>query len=669
MLLRRDAKFLDTVTNRYERVFPAGTDWMTFRSQLPAPEVFANSVLDPAIGIGGELGLAAFATADWRNWTSSLKIGLFELSTRVGLPPLKDQSLNQGLSLVFNTLDTTAYAFANSDNPAEIVPELVTNVGFQVVMQVLQMVGASNPVTFVVTAVIQIATWAVSIATTTIESDLGKHLSFPPMQSEDPATDTWQVTRVFEVFRSRGVGGVAFPDGELEPASNANYTSLYLPAYRTHMRWQIQYRDQGVAAQHGYGNDAHAGRSGGGKFDAGDASSFGFMPGTTTMLRVLQASYRLYASTRGTPIDRYSLRCRGVDQPCWKSVKTFDGSRDCRQCVDAEWVWPVKGLGWAYGGAPLNATTPGENTGMFFPTANKLLGNLLDMITQPGPLLYTVDTDAIREQWKRSFESFWEFARAEWRRYNGSGWRGLISRLATLMTAFKHDDRTILGGRELHMPLTHIANPREADFAVPFKYSIFSQIIEPFCEALGGMQRHYLDTVSVAYIPPGAGALYNDKGNIRKSSLGDAFLDARRNLLAANKRVLIDLREVSDPEFRAELERAGVKPSPVDSRLFGSPGVSGHELLKPDIKPRRAPLPPRVARASPFEGAVKLLEVAPQPSSRARARTSGRQVPAVVTAKSDKSNRTAALVVGGVTLVALTAATVALAQTDDEKKG
>jgi hypothetical protein len=233
MLLRRDATFLDKVTYRSERVFPPGTDWMTFRSQLPAAEVFANSVLDPAIGIGGELGLAAFATADWRNWTSSIKIGLFELSTRVGLPALKDQSLNQGLSLVFNTLDTTANAFANSDNPAEIVPELVTNVGFQVVVQVLQMVGASNPVTFVVTAVIQIATWAVSIARNTIESDLGKNLSFPPLQSEDPATDTWQVTRVFEVFRSRGVGGVVFPDGEIEAASNANYTSLYLPAYRT----------------------------------------------------------------------------------------------------------------------------------------------------------------------------------------------------------------------------------------------------------------------------------------------------------------------------------------------------------------------------------------------------------------------------------------------------
>jgi hypothetical protein len=202
------------------------------------------------------------------------------------------------------------------------------------------------------------------------------------------------------------------------------------------MPWQIQYRKQGIAAQHGYGYDAHAGKGSGGKFDAGDAASFGFMPGTTTMLRVLQASHRMYASTRGTPIDRYSLRCRGVDKPCWKSTKTFDGSRDCRQCVDAEWVWPVKGIGWAYGGAPLNATTPGENTGMFFPSANKLLANLLDMITQPGPLLYTIDTEVIQDQWKLSFEKFWEFAQAEWRRYDGSGWRGLISRLTTLMTAF-----------------------------------------------------------------------------------------------------------------------------------------------------------------------------------------------------------------------------------------
>src|SRR5262245_31789258 len=104
MLLRPDATFTDRATDRAERVFPRGTDWLTFRSQLPGQEVFANSVLDPAIGIAGELGVRAFATADWRNWTSAIKIGLFELSTRVGLPPLENQSLNQGLAVVFDTL-------------------------------------------------------------------------------------------------------------------------------------------------------------------------------------------------------------------------------------------------------------------------------------------------------------------------------------------------------------------------------------------------------------------------------------------------------------------------------------------------------------------------------------------------------------------------------------
>jgi hypothetical protein len=329
------------------------------------------------------------------------------------------------------------------------------------------------------------------------------------------------------------------------------------------------------------------------------------------MLRVLQADYRFYDSVRGTPVDRYALRCVGVDKPCWKVVKTFDGKRDCRQCVDPESVWPVKGIGWAYSGAPLNATTLGTNVGAFYPSANKLLLNMLDAISRPGPLLYTIDIDEVHRQWQRSFELFWEFAAAEWRRYRGTGWRGLISRLATFMTAFEHDGEIRLGGREPYMPLELINSPRhDAEFRIPFADSIFKRIIEPFCRDFAIVQAHYLDTVMVAYIPPGAGALYTAAGNIKKSRLGDAFTVARRELLNANKRVLVDLRQVIDPEYRSELARVGVKPSPVNAALQGSTGVSGHELLKPDIKPRRKPLPPKVARASPLAGQVKLAEFA-----------------------------------------------------------
>lgn len=88
--------------------------------------------------------------------------------------------------------------------------------------------------------------------------------------------------------------------------------------------------------------------------------------------------------------------------------------------------------------------------------------------------------------------------------------------------------------------------------------------------------------------------------------------------------MLIDLRQVSDPDYRVELERVGVKASPVNKALQGSPGVDGHQLLAPDIKPRRAPPRPKVARASPLAGAIELVQVAPSAPrrvSRARAST------------------------------------------------
>ena len=106
-LLRPDATFIDEATNRAERIFPTGSGWKFFESRFPEADVFANSVLDPAIGIGGELGLRAFASADWQNWISTTKIATFELATRVGLPELETQSLNKGLSQVYTMIDDT----------------------------------------------------------------------------------------------------------------------------------------------------------------------------------------------------------------------------------------------------------------------------------------------------------------------------------------------------------------------------------------------------------------------------------------------------------------------------------------------------------------------------------------------------------------------------------
>ena len=48
-------------------------------------------------------------------------------------------------------------------------------------------------------------------------------------------------------------------------------------------------------------------------------------------------------------------------------------------------------------------------------------------------------------------------------------------------------------------------------------------------------------------MPPGAGALYFDDGRIRKTELGEEFSEARAELLDSTKRMLVDLRRVSDP--------------------------------------------------------------------------------------------------------------------------
>ncbi|EDM77439.1 hypothetical protein PPSIR1_38029 [Plesiocystis pacifica SIR-1] len=616
MLLRPDATFLDPVTDRAERIFPRGEDWLHFESKLPGESVFANAVLEPAVGITDELAIETFAKADWSNWISATKISLFEVGTRIGLTPSTAAPIKQSLAQVYTNVEFAFAAYQGGLMPEELIPELLKNSGLQALQQ---LTGQSTLIAQTVAQVLAAAVWAADVLAAHRASELQKHVALPPLQAEDPATDTWQVNRVFEAMRRKGSGGggLVYPDGGLVAASNADYTSFYMPAYRHDKLWNVQYRSTGITAQQG---DPLRARGPRGevqyRFDIGDGSTFGFMPGTTTTLRVLQASHRYYQTVRGTPVDRYALRCRGVDKPCWQSPKSFDGSKDCRQCVHAESVWPTKGLGWAYGGAPLNATTPGENVGAFYPSLNKLLLNLLESIVRPGPLLFTVDFEAVHDAWKSCFEAFWSFARSQWQAHHGPGWRGLLSRLATLMTAFGKDDGLVVGGRLVEMPSSLIESPREPEFEIPFHASIFEELIAPYCRDAAKMQMYFLDTLEVAYIPPGAGALYRPSGRLRANGLAKRFLAARQALLASTKRMHIDLRRVSDPEYRSALAAAGVKASNVNQQLWGSPGI-GHELLTPSSRPARAPRKPRRASGSPLAGLSKLAAEAPKPKRQA----------------------------------------------------
>jgi hypothetical protein len=215
-------------------------------------------------------------------------------------------------------------------------------------------------------------------------------------------------------------------------------------------------------------------------------------------------------------------------------------------------VWPTEGIAWAIGGSvPLNVTTPGENVGAFYSSTNKLIAAIEDLATRPGPQLFTVDWFAVHEAWRQSFERFWEFMRAYWKTYRGWGWRGLLSRLATLMVAYEQDGIMQLGGRLPRIPTALVASPRDdSQFAVGFEHSIFERVIAPFCVGAAQQQRIFLDTTEVAYVPPGAGALYFD-GKLRRNALADEFVRARAELLDSPKRMAIDLRRVTDPESQA----------------------------------------------------------------------------------------------------------------------
>ncbi|NJK32518.1 MAG: hypothetical protein HC927_08965 [Deltaproteobacteria bacterium] len=507
----------------------------------------------------------------------------------MGVPPIGEGTAATGKALaqVYTNIQTSLSNLPDFTDPGKVVGELLKSSGLQVIQQ---LAGSTNMIAQVFAQVLAAAVWASDVIVAHRAKELQKDVALPPLQTEDPATDSWVVNRIYEALRGPGLGEIMFPDGGLVLASNADYTSFFMPAYASRKPWNIQWRDGGVAAQQG---DPVIHRSPAGElafnFDAHDASRFGFMPGTDVMLRVLQASFRYYRTVRsGIRIDRYVIRCRGVDEPCFQPVASFDGSRDCRQCVSAESVWPTQGIGWAYGGAPLNATTPGENVGAFYPSANKLLGTILDMIARPGPLLYTIDVEAIHAEWKLSFENFWETMAREWKRHRGWGWRGLLSRLATLMIAFRDPSgEYILGGRLPAMPLSLIVSPRDAsEFVLGFEHSIFKRVIEPFCNDLHQLQRFYLDSTEVAYVPPGAGALYSG-GKIKTTKLGHEFGQARAALLGSTKRMLVDLRRVSDPVFRHQLEQAGVKPSIVNPAL-GKPVT---DLLKPEreVRPPRRP--------------------------------------------------------------------------------
>lgn len=593
MIIDRNARVM--VRGYQERVFPSGDQWLYFQSRLPGADVFKNSVLDPAIGISDALGAMTFASADYGNWVNALRIASFEISTRIGLPPLSNNlgGIPGNLYQIYNDLTASLEQFPSLE-VNEIAPALMKQLGAEAVSAItgtLNAVGVVPVVGWIIEAVVGMGLWISDLVSDYKADELGKNAELPPLQTEDPSTDTFQVQRVFETMRKQIGGDVIRPDGTPQLASNADYTGFFLPAYTGD--WGYQWRQGGVGVRPGLGGAAP---SLVGPEDAWKAS-FGFMPGAGVVLRTIQASYARYHTLKGgITVDRYNIRCKAKDKPCGKTEAAFDGSVDCKQCVTAESVWPEEGIAYAIGGLPLNVTTPGGNAGQFYPATNKLLQTILDMVTVPGPLLFTVDAERCLSQWSDAFESFWDWMHYEWGKWSGAGWRGQLSRIASCMVAYDDGDGYRPGGRYKDMPWEIVGNPRSSTFNVPYTESIYKRIIEPWLRQFVAYQANYIRSGQVAYVAPGSGALY-DGTKIRDNELGDLFIQRRSALLGSSARMGVDLRRVLDPVYRQALIESGVKPSIVNDQL----GPLPLDFKAPDLKPPRADIPrPPPARSIPL---------------------------------------------------------------------
>src|SRR5690606_41377354 len=128
------------LTTRTQQVVPHGAVWLRFASRMPGRDVVANSVLDPAIGLTGDLAQVAFAAAEWENWIASAKVSLFEVGTRIGLPQIEGSGVSEGVSQVYANIDKTISTIKQYDDPAEAAPELLKNAA----LQVFQLVASSS---------------------------------------------------------------------------------------------------------------------------------------------------------------------------------------------------------------------------------------------------------------------------------------------------------------------------------------------------------------------------------------------------------------------------------------------------------------------------------------------------------------------------------------------
>lgn len=482
-----------------------------FESQLPGKELLRDSVLDPALSI-----------ANWRGSPvlDALSINAFAVDT------LKLQQFMLGWSGEnLGVLSEYAPYFAPVLDVFSL--PMTTSLGDMIESVVLTAIGTTgqvlsavpNPYAKIIGAVLGIGVSIYEI----FDKDPKSLPAFTiPAQAYDEDTDQDQFNgKVRAVLRL----GESFQKGGASQARLAfDYTPFFMPRFAGDPT--LEYRDQGgrvgVAFGMGIGglheSPANDERS---RFIASGPSDLGYVPGGVRITSVIQV------------------------------FPTEDPSQS-----QAPWYDPRCGSAFSKAMA--------TDVGSFYTSTNQGIQLLWDLAMKNSPQMFTIDTERLKSAWNDYIEAaldgvvwLWNHkVRNDW----GKGtWHAMIAHISSAFTVGINGQSVPGAIGTLSPDLTNCGSlNRQNDplfFELWDQVNLYDALIKPACNALADRQRHYLkESLISAYLPRPVGSYVSGTINGERPENLAAFLQARTAILNGPGKGALNLDDVVDLEYRAQIE-------------------------------------------------------------------------------------------------------------------
>jgi hypothetical protein len=203
------------------------------------------------------------------------------------------------------------------------------------------------------------------------------------------------------------------------------------------------------------------------------------------------------------------------------------------------------------------------DTGQYLPSGRDMMVTAWSFVTKNSPAMYTVDADKALDNWKGYLGTLRDFIQA------------VTPTGQSLLPIKTSDKKTFINkmGAEIRW------NPYHPDDVVGnFKgYGIYDCRPVKSLERLKHDQFAYLDTITCAYLDRSFEAIKQD------SNLRGRWNVRREALLEHPARCAVDLDNIPDPEYKAEMTKrvSGMQCAPKELAAFEKKGAEGRLIISP----------------------------------------------------------------------------------------